>query len=176
MKLKLYCLVTCIFLFTLSSFSQGKEFNFINYTQENGLPSNESYFIYRDSKDFLWIATDKGVVRYDGNKMENFDLPDNVVFKIREDSKGRIWFFSHTGRLAYFFNGSIYPYKYNDSISKIIKNIIITDAYVDSNDNIILNSSLLHNYRISKYGLIEKFNFYKALPGANNRIIIKCRM
>ena len=93
MKLNFYFLITFICLLNLTCFSQGREFNFINYTQENGLPSNESYFIYRDSKNFLWIATDKGVVRYDGNKMENFDLPDNVIFKIREDSKGRIWFF-----------------------------------------------------------------------------------
>lgn len=172
MKLKLYCLFTGIFLFTLPSFSQGKEFNFINYTQENGLPSNESYFIYRDSKEFLWIATDKGVVRYDGNKMENFDLPDNVVFKIREDSKGRVWFFSHTGRLAYFFNGTIYPYKYNDNILKIIKNIIITDAYVDNDDNVILNSALLHNYRISRSGVIEQFDYYKSLTTDSCKITI----
>ena len=171
MKLKFYCLLAGTFLFALSSFSQGKEYNFINYTQENGLPSNESYFIYRDSKEFLWIATDKGVVRYDGNNMENFELPDNVVFKIREDSKGRIWFFSHTGKLAYFFNGVIYPYKYNENILKYIKNLVIIDAYVDSDDNIFINSSLLNNYKISKSGVIEKFDYYKSLPDTCKIII-----
>ena len=121
--MKITISIILLLVFGLNCFSQQKEFEFKNFTQEEGLPSNESYFIYRDSKQFLWIATDKGVVRYDGNKMESFDLPDNVIFKISEDSKGRIWFFSHTGRLAYFFNGTIYPYKYNDKIIETIKTI-----------------------------------------------------
>jgi len=171
-KLKFYCLTGLICLFGLTCFSQGKEYNFVNYTQENGLPSNESYFIYRDSKGFLWVATDKGVVRYDGNKMENFDLPDNVIFKIREDSKGRVWFFSHTGKLAYFFNGRIYPYKYNDNIVKTIKTLVITDAYVDSADNIIINSSVYNNYRISKSGVIEKFGYLDQSATDSNKIAI----
>ena len=164
--------IAFIFVFALNAYSQGREYNFINYTQENGLPSNECYFIYRDSKEFLWIATDKGVVRYDGNKMETFDLPDNVVFKIREDSKGRIWFFSHTGKLSYFFNGIIYPYKFNENISKSIKDILITDAYVDSNDNIIINSVLLYNYKISNNGLIEKTYYLKSALTDSTKINI----
>ena len=172
MKLNFYFLITFICLLNLTCFSQGREFNFINYTQENGLPSNESYFIYRDSKNFLWIATDKGVVRYDGNKMENFDLPDNVIFKIREDSKGRIWFFSHTGKLAYFYNGTIYPYKYNENIVKYIKSILIIDAYVDKDDNIFMNSILSENYQISKSGEITKFKYINAQPDDSNRVVI----
>lgn len=156
----------------LNSFSQDKEYNFINYTQENGLPSNESYFVYRDSKDFLWIATDKGVVRYDGNKMESFDLPDNVVFKIREDNKGRIWFFTHTGKIAYFFNGTIYSYKYNDNIAREIKSIVISDAYIDNDENILINSSVFVNYRILNTGVIEKHSYIQSASDGMERVTI----
>ncbi len=162
MKSKNLLLILFSFVINLNSFSQEKEFDFKNLTQENGLPSNESYFVYRDSKDFLWFASDQGVVRYNGSKMEQFNLPDNVVFKIREDSKGRIWFFSRTGKLSYFFNGSIYPYQYNDSIAKHIDNILISDAYVNDNDEIIINSGQmgrLVNYKITNSGEIQKISY-----------------
>ncbi len=98
-----------------NAISQEKEYTFKNYTQEEGLPSNETYFILKDSKHYLWIATDKGVVRYNGNKIENFELPDPVVFKIVEDVKGRIWFLSYKGKISYYYNGKIMsgltPYK-----------------------------------------------------------------
>jgi len=157
LRLFLYCLFG--FLFFLRSTAQEKDFEFENFTQANGLPSNESYFVYRDSKNFLWIATDQGVVRYGGNKMERFDLPDNVVFKIREDNKGRIWFFSHTGKLAYFFNGVIKPYKYNNQIAAYINNILIMDAYVNDSDDVII-AGKYQNYQISGSGKIEKYENY----------------
>lgn len=157
-----------VFVSLLNANAQQKGFVFENYTQGNGLPSNESYFVYCDSKNYLWIATDQGVVRYNGNKIERFDLPDNVVFKIREDHKGRIWFFSQSGKLAYFFNGVIYPYKYNDQIADSIKKILIVDAYVKSNDEIVIASSY-KNYNILRSGVIEsKVNWHDTLPESVN--------
>ncbi|MEO6540484.1 MAG: hypothetical protein ABIN74_05825, partial [Ferruginibacter sp.] len=74
--MRVYVHIIFLLALALNSFSQRKGFEFKNFTQENGLPSNESYFVYRDSRDFLWFATDQGVVRYNGNKMELFTLPD----------------------------------------------------------------------------------------------------
>lgn len=86
--------------------------------------------------------------------MEKFELPDNVIFKIKEDAKGRVWFFSHTGKLAYFKNEKVYPYEYNDSIQKNIKNLLITNAYITKEDEILLNSTTESNYKILKNGTI----------------------
>ncbi len=159
MKMRPFMILFSLFIASAPCTSQVKEFNLPNYTQEDGLPSNETYFVYRDSKNYLWIATDKGVVRYDGQVMQTFKLPDNVVFKIREDHKGRIWFFSHTGKLAYFFNEVIYPYPHNDRIVKEIPHMLITDAYVDRDDNIIISSAQRFHYKISASGSIEKVDF-----------------
>jgi ligand-binding sensor domain-containing protein len=151
----------CKFLFLIFIFgnqallSQQKEFIFKNFTQEEGLPSNETYYVFEDSRHYLWIATDLGVVRYNGNKFEVFNLPDNVVFKIKEDSKGRIWFFTHTAQLAYFENEKIYPYKYNENIAKRIGRINIVDAYVDEQENISLSQSTDSNYYVSEGGNIK---------------------
>jgi hypothetical protein len=156
--MKIPLIVLLLLAFGFNSFCQQKEFEFKNLTTENGLPSNESYFVFRDSKDFLWFATDQGVVRYSGGKMEKFELPDNVVFKIYEDSKGRIWFFSHTGKLAYFFKERIYAYRYNDNIIKALKTVIISNAYVNDNDEIIINSAF-RNVKISAQGVITTYPY-----------------
>lgn len=160
-KVKLIITTFLLIFFGVNSIAQYKELIFKNFTQEEGLPSNETYFVYRDIKNYIWIATDQGVVRFNGNKMEHFNLPDNVVFKIREDNKGRIWFFSLTGQLAYFFKESIHPFKYNDSIRKNIKDILITDAYVTDDDEVIINSALGFNYKIHESGQIDKIGYIR---------------
>ncbi len=145
--------------------AQQKEFIFKNFTQEEGLPSNETYCVFEDSRHFIWIGTDYGVVRYNGNKFETFNLPDNVIFKIREDSKGRIWFFTRKAQLAYFENEKIYLFKYNDSITSYIQRntksaeINITDSYVDDSENIHLNSSSYYNYIVSNKGTITDYSY-----------------
>jgi hypothetical protein len=90
--------------------------------------------------------------------MEKFNLPDNVVFKIYEDNKGRIWFFSHTGKLAYFYKEAIYPYKYNDRISQNFNTIVITNGYVTDDDEIVINDTR-RNIRISRDGVISSSPF-----------------
>jgi hypothetical protein len=98
------------------------------------------------------------VVRHKGGTMQVINnLPDNVVFKIREDNKGRVWFFSLTGKLAYFFNEKLYPFIYNDSITKYIKRILINDAYITGEGEIILNSTRVgDNFKITSNGTVIK--------------------
>jgi hypothetical protein len=160
--MKCYLILICCFAFNIAHLNlsaQEKEFIFKNFTQEEGLPSNEAYYIFEDSRHYIWAATDLGVVRYNGKKFEQFDLPDNVVFKIKEDSKGRIWFFSHTAQLAYFENEKIHPYEFNAEIRRRIKKIEIIEAYVDSAQNITLNSSIDSNYVILPNGHIQAYNY-----------------
>ncbi|XZF14123.1 two-component regulator propeller domain-containing protein [Chitinophagaceae bacterium MMS25-I14] len=157
---------------TINGRSQQTELLYKNITQEDGLPSNETYYVFRDSKNYLWIATDKGVVRYNGSKMQYIELPDNVVFKIKEDSKGRIWFFSFSGKLAYFFNERVYPYLYNDRITRQIKSILINDAYVDSTGNIWITADF-SNYKISPEGNIDIFPYSNSVIRDTCTFLIK---
>ncbi len=156
--MKSFFFLLFVILFCLSIKGQQKEYIFKNFTQEDGLPSNEAYFVFEDSRHFLWFATDLGVVRYNGSKFEKFNLPDKVIFKIKEDNKGRIWFFSHTAQLAFFENEKMQEYKYNKLIAQRISKINIVDAYIDTNENIFLSSSLDSNYKISNTGIINSFN------------------
>ena len=72
--------------------------------------------------------------------MERFILPDNVIFKISEDRKGRIWFFSYSGNLSYYYQNQIHLYPYNNEISAKIIGTIINEAYIDATDHIHLTN------------------------------------
>ena len=94
-----------------------------HYTTSDGLSSNSVYYVYQDSKKFIWFATDAGVVRYDGTTFTNFrkkdGLSSNEVIRIKEDSFGRIWFINLNGRLDFFFRNRIF----NETDFPVLKSI-----------------------------------------------------
>ena len=91
---------------------------------EDGLPSLEIYETHQDRSGQLWVATDKGVARYDGYDFQCFSmedgLTDNSIMAIYEDHRGRIWFPAFSNGLAYFEKGEVHSYTYNDSLLKYI--------------------------------------------------------
>jgi len=143
---------------------QVKDGTLINYSQENGLPSDEAYCVFKDSKGYIWIATDQGVVRHKGESMEVIKgLPDNVIFKIREDRKGRVWFFSRSNKLSYYENNQVHIYTYNDEVEKVLKNAAVTDAFISADDSIRINVLDFKNFVISiNTGKVRKIAFIKS--------------
>ncbi|MES2849880.1 MAG: histidine kinase, partial [Bacteroidota bacterium] len=157
-----YVLLFYLFLLTGASLcAQQKEFIFKNFTQDDGLPSNETYYSFEDSKHFLWFATDNGVVRYNGNRIEVFETPDKTVFQIREDSKGRVWFFTYKAQFAYYEKGKMQPYQFNNILKKRLLNLHVKDVYIDSSDNIYLSSTIDSNFVIDNNGNITATAHYK---------------
>ena len=49
---------------------------FKNYQVRDGLPSNTVYFVFQDSKGYIWLCTDIGVSRFDGVRCSNFTIAD----------------------------------------------------------------------------------------------------
>jgi streptogramin lyase len=96
-----------IFFLLITTSFQAQELNFEN--AQLRLPSTEVYQVFQDSKGFIWIVTDAGVCRYDGNTLKTFTVKDgiceNVVLKIKEDSQKRVWFFTVSGYFFYYENG-----------------------------------------------------------------------
>ena len=56
------------------------------YTVKDDLPSMEFYYSFQDKEGYMWFASDRGVVRYNGDKFQTFTTEDglmsNTVFKI----------------------------------------------------------------------------------------------
>lgn len=132
-----------LFVFGHCSFAQKKSWEpaYTNISVNEGLPSSETYYVYQDRKGFIWICTDRGVVRFDGYRYQVFTrengLLDNVVFKVIEDYKGRIWFKSFNDQFCYFENDKIHPYKYNHLIAEFREMYLTPFSWIniDENDN-----------------------------------------
>ena len=113
-----------------------------------------------------------GVSRYDGYSFKHYGiehgLPDNTIFEIYEDYKGRIWFVSYSLRLSYFHNDSIHQYKYNQNISDYFSRNRVArkmSFYVDSSDNIFMG--------LESYGAIKidnKGNIRELVPSKSEAI------
>lgn len=102
-NLKVYFRLLCFILLGCSFSLKAEESNnfnltypYINYTTKDGLPSNETYCVFQDSRGFIWIGTDRGLVKFDGYEFETYTtldgLNDNVILAINEDIKGNIWY------------------------------------------------------------------------------------
>ncbi len=94
--------------------------NFKKYTAENGLPSSHVYEVIEDEKGFIWIATDRGVAKYNGYSFKFFTakdgLPSDDVFKLSEDNKGRIWL-STFNEIGYIFNDRYFSVTVPEGVS-----------------------------------------------------------
>lgn len=112
----------------LASFGSttAQELSFRNYSVEDGLPSNFIYTVVQGKRGFIWIATEVGISRFDGQHFVNFTtedgLPENEALKLFEDSSGRIWFVTLKGSF-----GSIYHDRVDqhEDLKKILPNKIV---------------------------------------------------
>jgi len=125
----------------------------------------------------MWFATDFGVSRFDGYNFTNYNskdgLPDNTVFEIYEDYKGRIWFISSSAKLSYYYNDSIYQYWNNTVFLNTIKDVptILNKSFdVDKQDNVYLGLLYKGIYKISKDGKVTKK--YSKLTDNDNYFIL----
>ena len=93
------------------------------FTTANGLPSNTVYDIVQDTKGFIWIATSKGVVKYNGKDFKTYTvqegLPNNDTWKLEATPDGKVWYASKSNRQGYIANDSVYsfPVKNNKTTS-----------------------------------------------------------
>src|SRR5215212_5799257 len=74
----------------------------------NGLSQDKVNCILQDRRGFMWIGTDDGLNRYDGNKFVIFrhepsnpnSLSGNIISSILEDKDGIIWIATSDGGLT----------------------------------------------------------------------------
>ena len=108
--LKTSVLLMLFFLISVTCYSQ--DYNYKNYTLEDGLPSEDVYGIFQDSKGYMWFATERGVAKFNGKEFRVFNtkngLEDNINFSFFEDNLQRIWIFSFTNKFCYIKNDRVY--------------------------------------------------------------------
>ena len=103
-----------VVLFTLATGSFLSAQIYRHLDTEDGLPSNHVYRTLQDYQGFIWILTDKGLVKYDGRHMKIFTtrngLPVNDIWELRFTPDGRTWYFSKARALGYIQNDSVFVF------------------------------------------------------------------
>jgi hypothetical protein len=146
-----------------------------HYTTYDGLPTNAVYYIFQDSKKFIWFATDAGVVRYDGTTFTNFRMTDglnsNIVIRIKEDSSGRIWFFNINSRLNFFYQNKIFNENNAPYLDSIKNKTFFIDFYQDEDKTIYFYNTSFELYSLDSNNKVNKYNLDHTL--INNPAICK---
>lgn len=78
------------------------------YQAEHGLPMNDIKAVFQDSKGYIWLGCQEGLVRFDGVRFVLFDksrypgLRENFIWDIKEDWDGNLWLATNGGGVACF--------------------------------------------------------------------------
>lgn len=161
MKKALYTFIIIVLRFSICY----GQYHLINYSVDEGLPSQETYFLHQDYDGYIWICTDRGVSRYNGYEFENFSTNDgltyNTVFKIFEANNHDLWMICFDGSISIFSykKKKFIPFWGNKELKKLKANSKWV-ANVGFIDNIVYLpiSSIMGQGHIDSY--ILSFNSY----------------
>ena len=127
--------------------AQAPNYQISQYTLKDGLPSNECHDILQDSIGYIWIATDRGLVKYDGYTFKTYGIKEGLedisCLRMKQDINGDIWIMTLSRRIFIYRckEDRFEIYKYQSTINQ-------TDGFLGIGD-----------FSIDKY-----FNLYIELP------------
>src|SRR5258705_4823938 len=96
------------FLFLLTTVAQQPVLYFKRLNQANGLSNNKVNCILQDKRGFIWIGTDDGLNRYDGNNFlvfknipgQSSSVSGNTITDLHEDKDGILWIATADGGIS----------------------------------------------------------------------------
>jgi len=84
-----------------ASILEAQRYNFKFYGEEEGLQNLVVQVILQDRAGFLWVGTQNGLYRYDGNRFNSFGknegLPGGRIESLHESVDGTLWVGTNTG-------------------------------------------------------------------------------
>lgn len=105
-----------LFFILISSFVLAQPFGVLKrFTADAKLSQSRILEIQQDKKGFIWLGTYIGLIRYDGNTFQNYEvqqrgklnLSSNRVSSFKFDQSGRIWIKSEKDEIYYFDTHSL---------------------------------------------------------------------
>ena len=102
------------------------------YKAEHGLPMNDVKDVFQDSKGYLWLACQEGLVRFDGTRFVLYDQsrhPDfgeNFIWDIAEDDEHNLWIATNGGGVKRFDGRHFAIFDTSKGLaSNVVKRILI---------------------------------------------------
>ena len=144
----------CILLFCLPVLCFSQVYNFEHFDQ-NQLKANFFYDFDQNSRGELFIASSKGLIKYNGHEFEIYNsidsLFDDFVSEVFIDSKDNIW-------IAYY-KGGLSLWEKDKAIKTISENIYVYEIFENSSGELqILTEDDLYAYTKGELHAIESYN------------------
>lgn len=106
--------------------------SFSSLSQLQGLLNDQVRSIVQDSIGNLWLATDEGLVRYDGKYFYHYrreqGLSNNLILSLFIDSKGNLWFGSFRGGVTKFDGIYLTNFNTDEGLLSDVVNVISEDS------------------------------------------------
>ncbi|HLU86787.1 MAG TPA: histidine kinase [Taishania sp.] len=164
-----FILVLILFLFSKFTLLYGQNYPIL-FNDYVGLPSNVVYDCAESNTGKLWIATDKGLCKYDGYSFENVPLDAGLTTLVSwgffKDKKGRLWLRNREYPFTYIYNDSVHRI----GKTKGIKNIQVDFLNEDQLGNIYISSFKTNKtHLIKKDGSVEQIDSTLVLINSKNK-------
>lgn len=129
MQIRILC---TIFILVLSCFvARSQILPLDNYDVQNGLPASDIWDIEQDEQGFIWLASQLGVIRFDGYSFQTYSttdgLPDNNINDVFVDSRGRIWFATANAGVASWSGNEFELFTEEDGLAGNFTNQLFED-------------------------------------------------
>lgn len=147
--------VFLFFIWTLSSPAQ----EYTNYSEKDGLPSNNVYKVTQDINGFIWMATNEGVVKFNGSEFKIFTtkdgLPTNDVWNLFPARDGKMWYGAKSKSMGYIFEDKVYNFpSANDQIMSA------TNASFDGDEILAIGSTNAYQLKGDLWQIVSLRPFY----------------
>jgi len=111
------------------------EYTVTSWSARNGLPSNGVWAIAQDAVGYLWLATDAGLVRFDGIRFVSGEslgldgLPSVQAFSFAIGNDGALWVgFARSGGIARIMHRQVQTFDSSDGLGGGTVNAIVVDS------------------------------------------------
>ena len=99
-----------VFIIGLGSVANAQNPVIQHMSKVSNLPDVEFYDIAEDNQNYIWLAANKGLYRYNGKNYKRFSHPQqrgNSLFQLKFDAKNQLWCNNIYGQLFYVENDSL---------------------------------------------------------------------
>lgn len=155
-----------LLIFLILSVSLKAQYSIKHYSTIEGIPHDLCYGILQDSKGYIWLGTDDGLLKYDGTYFTTFGFRDglesNYVIDVYQDAKDHIYVATWGAGLHVLKNNRFVKIGAKNKLSKIVVN----------NDMFISKATGDHFYFLGKdlelvrgFSKVANKQYYKAVEG-----------
>lgn len=166
------------------------DYTVVHYTDENGLPQNSIKGICADSSGYIWLATESGLVRFDGTRLrlfepeEAFNGNSRILYMGHFPGTRRLFAFNEAGRFINiktgvrkqvffspppYFTDSLFNALYKKPIGSHLFNFFDNFGILQKNSPDLLihvspDSFYIVTYNRAKFATPKKFLWETPIP------------